>query len=602
MRYPTLSEPKKSRDMIDVFGGYNHNLRIGSGEFYDMTNLSSDDYPVISPRSKRGIYATPSIPNGMVAKDALCYVDGGDFIINKNRIPMGLTVDKDSDGNTIPKTLISMGAYVIIMPDKKYINTANLADHDSINKWIDTEASVTFELCTIEGAKYNNTVAQPSPPVITEEMEKDTSKIPAWIDTSSTPNALKQYSSSNASWATVPTTYIKISYPGIGLPFSLEDGITIIGVEGIPDLASPASTIIAAMDERQDDEGNRISDWIVVKGILNETKTQTKSMRFQRIMPDMDFVVESGNRLWGCRYGPQGDKIVNEIYASKLGDFKNWNCFMGISTDSYVASVGTDGQFTGGITHLGYPIFFKENCMHKVYGNYPSNYQIQTTACRGVQKGCEKSLAIVNETLYYKARSGVCAYDGSLPIEMSSALGDINYSNAVAGSLGNKYYISMQDDEGNYNLFVYDALRGMWHREDNTHAVSFCNCRGNLYYIDSGGQIKTVKDTGIEEKESSTIKWQAVTGIIGTDSPDKKYISRLDVRMLLDIGSTVQFFIQYNSGDGWEHLFTMTGTTLNSFAVPIRPKRCDHMRLRIEGKGSAKIFSIAKTIEQGSDI
>ena len=602
MRYPTLSEPKKSRDMIDVFGGYNHNLRIGSGEFYDMTNLSSDDYPVISPRSKRGIYATPSIPNGMVAKDALCYVDGGDFIINKNRIPMGLTVDKDSDGNIIPKTLISMGAYVIIMPDKKYINTANLTEYGSINKWIDTEASVIFELCTIEGAKYNNTVAQPAPPVITEEMEKDTSKIPAWIDTSSTPNALKQYSTSNASWATVPTTYIKISYPGIGLPFSLEDGITLIGVEGIPDLASPASAIIAAMDERQDDEGKRISDWIVVKGIIDETKTQTKSMRIQRIMPDMDFVVESGNRLWGCRYGPQGDKMVNEIYASKLGDFKNWNCFMGISTDSYVASVGTDGQFTGAITHLGYPIFFKENCMHKVYGNYPSNYQIQTTACRGVQKGCEQSLAIVNETLYYKARSGVCAYDGSLPTEMSSALGDINYSNAVAGSLGNKYYISMQDDEGNYNLFVYDALRGMWHREDNTHAVSFCNCRGNLYYIDSGGQIKTVKDTGIEEKESSTIKWQAVTGIIGTDSPDKKYISRLDVRMLLDIGSTVQFFIQYNSGDGWEHLFTMTGTTLNSFAVPIRPKRCDHMRLRIEGKGAAKIFSIAKTIEQGSDI
>lgn len=602
MRYPILSESKTSRDMIDVFGGYNHNLRIGSGEFYDMTNLSSDNYPVISPRPKRGIYATPSIPNGMVAKDALCYVDGGDFIINKNRIPMGLTVDKDSDGNTIPKTLISMGAYVIIMPDKKYINTANLTEYGSINKWIDTEASVTFELCTVEGAKYDNTVAQPSPPEITEEMENDTSKIPAWIDTSSTPNALKQYSSSNDSWATVPTTYIKISYPGIGLPFSLDDGITIIGVEGIPDLASPASAIIWAMDDRKDDEGKRISDWIVVKGILNETKTQTKSMRIQRIMPDMDFVVESGNRLWGCRYGPQGEKIVNEIYASKLGDFKNWSCFKGISTDSYAASVGTDGQFTGAITHLGYPIFFKENYMHKVYGNYPANYQIQTTACRGVQKGCERSLAIVNETLYYKARSGVCAYDGSLPVEMSSALGDINYHNAVAGSLGNKYYISMQDDEGGYNLFVYDALRGMWHREDNTQAVSFCTCRGNLYYIDSKGQIKTVKDTGIEEKESNPIMWQAVTGIIGTDSPDKKYISRLDVRMLIEIGATVQFFIQYDSDDGWEYLFTMTGTTLKSFPVQIRPKRCDHLRLRIDGKGAAKIFSIAKTIERGSDI
>ena len=36
MRYPTLSEMVTTRDMLDVFGGYNHNLRIGEGEFYSM--------------------------------------------------------------------------------------------------------------------------------------------------------------------------------------------------------------------------------------------------------------------------------------------------------------------------------------------------------------------------------------------------------------------------------------------------------------------------------------------------------------------------------------------------------------------------------------
>ena len=57
--------------------------------------------------------------------------------------------------------------------------------------------------------------------------------------------------------------------------------------------------------------------------------------------------------------------MVNELYACKLGDFKNWNCFLGISTDSYVASVGTDGPWTGAVTYLGNPIFFKETCLHK---------------------------------------------------------------------------------------------------------------------------------------------------------------------------------------------------------------------------------------------
>ena len=316
----------------------------------------------------------------------------------------------------------------------------------------------------------------------------------------------------------------------------------------------------------------------------------------------MDFIIESENRLWGCRYGVAlNGEIVNELYASKLGDFKNWNCFMGISTDSYVASVGTDGQFTGAITHLGYPLFFKENCLHKVYGNYPANYQIQTTACRGVQKGCERSLAIVNEVLYYKARSGVCAYDGSLPAEISSVLGDMSYSKAVAGDLGNKYYISMLDTEGEYHLFVYDTLRGMWHREDDTEAVQFCNCRGDLYFIDhADNQIKTVKGTGV--KETSPIKWSATTGIIGTDSPDKKYVSRMDVRMKLGVGDRVTFYVEYDSSGEWEHLFNMDGVKLWTFAVPIRPQRCDHLRLKIVGYGDAKIYSICKTIEQGSDV
>ena len=238
--------------------------------------------------------------------------------------------------------------------------------------------------------------------------------------------------------------------------------------------------------------------------------------------------------------------------------------------------------------------------MHKVYGNYPANYQVLTTACRGVQKGCSRSLAIVNETLLYKSRAAVCAFDGSLPYEISEALGDEIYSDAAAGTLGNKYYISMRDAGGKYNLFVYDLQRGMWHREDGTRALTFCNCGGELYYLDpTHGQIKTVCGTG--ELETAPVEWEATTGIIGTDSPYKKYISRLDVRMSLELGARVYFFAQYNSSGDWEQIGTMTGVKLDSFAVPMKPRRCDHLRLKIVGVGEAKIYSICKTIEQGSD-
>ena len=579
MIYPTLRELHTSREMIDVFKGYNHNLRIGDGEFYDMTNLSSDNYPILSPRHKRGIYATPSKPQGLIAKDALCYIDGGDFIMNEYRYNIRLTTGSK------PKTLISMGAYIIIMPDKKYINTADTSDYGDIEASVTTTSTVTYSLCKADGSEYEDVVTGDNPP-------EEPKNLDLWIDTSEVPNQLKQYNETTTLWVQIPTTYIKIRATGIGKPFSVYDGVTISGVTDTDLSDLNASMVIWAKGD----------DYIVVTGILDEVTTQNTAIKVERRMPDMDFIVESENRLWGCRYGVQGgNKIVNEIYASKLGDFKNWNCYMGISTDSYAATVGTDGQFTGAITHLGYPLFFKENYLHKIYGNYPANYQIQTTACRGVQKGCERSLAIVNEVLYYKARSGVCAYDGSLPQEMSSALGEINYHNAVAGVLGNKYYISMSDDEDKYHLFVYDTKKGMWHREDDTQAVDFCNCRGDLYYIDyADNQIKTVRGTGVTEDEP--MHWEAITGIIGTDSPDKKYISRMDVRMSLQVGTRVIFSAEYDSSGVWEHLFTMAGTNLRSFAVPIRPKRCDHMRLRIEGQGEAKIYSICKTIEQGSDV
>jgi hypothetical protein len=98
------------------------------------------------------------------------------------------------------------------------------------------------------------------------------------------------------------------------------------------------------------------------------------------------------------------------------------------------------------------------------------------------------------------------------------------------------------------------------------------------------------------------IKWMAETGLIGTDSPDQKYISKLNVRMHVELNAIVYVYIQYDSSNDWELVYRMAGMKLQSFTIPIRPRRCDHLKLRIEGEGEAKIFSITKTIEQGSDV
>ena len=171
----------------------------------------------------------------------------------------------------------------------------------------------------------------------------------------------------------------------------------------------------------------------------------------------------------------------------------------------------------------------------------------------------------------------------------------------MACNHGNKYYISMRDASSVWHLFVFDTAKGLWHKEDNTRVVDFCSCREELYYIDhKDHKIKTMFGSGVTD--SDKVEWMAETGIIGTDDPDKKYISKLNVRLSLDIGTRAFVYVQYDSLGDWEYLFTMDGTSLRSFTIPIRPKRCDHLKLRIEGYGDAKIYSITKTIEQGSDV
>ena len=584
MIFPTLKPRQSSQQAVDVFAGYNHNIRINENEFYDMMNLTSDNAPVISPRKARGLYAEDADVQGMTEKDSLCYVDGGDIVINAYRIPMGLSTDPED----CPKQMVSMGAYIIILPDRKYFNTADFSDFGSIDAEMTTAASVTFIPCKLDGTEYAPDYIQPEAPGNPQNMD-------LWVDTSQQPHSLKQYSSYMGMWTGVETTYIKIRSAGIGRAFSQYDGVTLSGLktqENTQLQALEGAAVLYGCEENA----------VTVIGMLDTAVTLEIPLTIARKMPAMDFVIENDNRLWGCRYGLNNDgQVVNELYSCALGDFRNWNRFLGISTDSYYVSLGSDGQFTGAITHAGYPLFFKENCLHKVYGQIPANFSVQTTACRGVEKGSQRSLAIVNEILYYKSRHGVCAYDGSLPAEISGAFGEERYRNAVAAAHGNKYYISMdKTDESGSVLMVYDTVKGLWHKEDDLRARLLCSCRDDLYCATEDGRILALLGSG--EGYEEKVPWMLETGILGASLAEKKYLVKLNIRMVLEPGSTMTILAQYDSVGEWQDLCALTGTDLCSFTIPVKPRRCDHLRLRIEAEGKGMIFSIHKTYTIGSDV
>ena len=73
MKLPMMSDKAIMRPAVMTsFGGINHNLNAGDGELYDMRNLSSREFPLLTPRKKRGVVRSVARPNGLDALDKPC--------------------------------------------------------------------------------------------------------------------------------------------------------------------------------------------------------------------------------------------------------------------------------------------------------------------------------------------------------------------------------------------------------------------------------------------------------------------------------------------------------------------------------------------------
>lgn len=593
MIVPTFDEPAVSRYMTSVFYGRNHTYSTKDGESFEQKNISNDYYPVMSNRKERGLISLVSDAQGLLYKDAPLYISGTKLFFNGNEVS-GVTLSVDPE--MMPKQMVSMGAYVVIFPDGVYFNTANTSDKGSINATFSTVSGnpVTYTLCDADGSAYSGyTVSEVEP---TEPSNGD-----YWLDTLSSPHTLKQYTSYTSSWVEIATTYIKIGYAGIGTNFAKGDGITVSGATGGSSEAVQAQINALNGDCVIQAAG---ADYLVVVGILDETVTQTTgSVTARREAPQMDYVCESNNRLWGCKYGTVGGQMLNEIYASKLGDFKNWRVYDGLSTDSYAVSVGSDGKWTGAITYNNYPTFFKEGCVHQIYGAYPAQYQVVHTKLQGVKDGSFRSLVSESGFLFYQSPSGFMVYGGNSATDISQSFGDDQYADAVCGAFDGKVYCSMRNVANDtYSLFVYDTQKQFWVKEDDTQVRFFAANEHDLFYIDSIGNMYCVNHTQGSMENADEIPWETVSGVLGYDTPDQKYMSRFVLRMCLSERGHANLAIQYDSDGIWHEYATLHGQGIRSFEVPVVPRRCDHLQWRLKGTGAFKLFSCARLYEGGSDI
>ena len=144
---PKLQNEYAERVVTDVFAGYRHKARIGEGEFYDTKNLTSAYYPLLGNRKKRARVRGMKNPGGLLAKEKLAFVEGGTLWYDGRETAL-------TDLTPGEKQLVSMGATIVVFPDKMYYNTADPSDYGSLEAEYSAAGAVEYSLCREDGTVY----------------------------------------------------------------------------------------------------------------------------------------------------------------------------------------------------------------------------------------------------------------------------------------------------------------------------------------------------------------------------------------------------------------------------------------------------------------
>ena len=602
-----------SRSLVRVFGGLNETYACSEAEYSAGVNFSARDFPALSTRKpRRKLHALTGL-NGMYHLNGLLTICGKDIIYTPDDAGADTVSCTDAVSDS-RKALVGIGTKILIFPDKLAFDTADGSVSALGAAWKAEGQSVQFTPCDAAGKTYQPDGygrEEPEKPADGQLFLKVEDEEHPWSST----GTLEVYSTSSGNWTAVPLDYCRITAAGAQKLFAQWDTVTVSGTaaqqagmweelngdlvvydlleNGLRVKVTPKGecfygTLVQGADSAR---------WTSLDGKETRSFAVSTPVRMERRVPDLDYITECDNRVWGC------SNKENVIYACKLGDPTNWFSYRGIAADSYAVTVGSDGAFTGAATCMGYALFFKENTLHKLYGSKPSDFQLSSLRCRGVAKGAARSLCVINETLYYLSPDGVMAWDGSIPTKVSTALDPArlrNVKSALGGALDGRYYLHLVRGSGEaqaVRLLVYDTERGLWQEED-VCSYEMAGSGGQLYLWD--GKAIWAADADREENWQQAggiedgVSFELVSGDIGLDSPEELYLSRLTLRLEAEVKSRIEVAVSYDSG-AWETLAQLTADGRRCFDVPFVPRRCGSLRLRLKGRGQLTLRSLTRT-------
>lgn len=282
-------------------------------------------------------------------------------------------------------------------------------------------------------------------------------------------------------------------------------------------------------------------------------------------------------RLWGYTENYlQG--TVQDVFGEK-GEI-DWVAGDNTQTEAISQPIWQGGNITGLAALSEALILFKEDSLTVFTGNYPAIMQASTIPARGLIASDRESVAVANEYVYYMSSDGVYRFGGGAPYSISSAA-KIKGTEAVGASNGSKYWLSLKEDSGKYALYVYDIALGLWHKEDDTKAVSFVPISGRMYMATDTQILKL-------DTNSEAVEWEAEFWFDeGTHLPKKykKFVARGNL-------GECEVWLKADDEDWQLYLFTD-----NKLDVRTEPVWARELSVKIKGKGVCELKSLDRIYE-----
>lgn len=538
--------------MQTVFGGYDQREKAAAGTFCEMTNMSSEHVPCLSPRAPRAVIANQ---NNIRALCMPAYSEeewkGFTGVAGNTFYFRGKAVNSQTLSSDFPKSIVDFNGNICIFPDKLYY--CYLKDAES--------GTVKHEL---------------------QSMEKTL--------TLSHVRLYSQYDDLTGEYS----AYLEKSGAGFDSVFRSGDSIVMSGCSSYPQnntvvleekdsFAEPTKIVSVVVDSVTSDRltvrlysrSNRLLTF------TGSGKTEA-AMTLRRAIPDFSHVCVHNNRLWGAA------ENGGFIYASAVGDCFNFHTFQGLESDSWYSEIGTGGKFTGIASYRTAVVAFKQEYIHHIYGETPSNFSIP----KQLQGGCADGASIVelDGMLYYLGSRGFYSYGGGQPQKISDSV-VTEYVSAQAGTDGVKYYACAKRTDGTTDLLVFDPRYHIWHREDSTPFVAFAR-RGRVLYAATAAQVMRFSDG------EEIVEWSATTTPITQDSFSHLGIHTAFLRLKMAKDSEAAIYVS-EDGNPFRLCAIVRGDGFFVRRVPVRFQGGDSYQVRVSGKGNVLLYGLETHLHRG---